>query len=298
MRSGLLRRFAGLAAAAGLALTAAIAAPKNPEPAIWTIAKPNGETITLFGSVHLLPDGQDWHTKALMDAYTNADVIVLETDLSVMQESSIQTYLAKHAMNDPGVTLSTLLTAEQKEIVTKAATAAGVSFGSMEGFRPWFAALQLSVAFALGQGFSPDQGVDQRIEADGKADGKAFDYFEAAREQLDLFIDIDEKDQIAFLVVGAQEIVEKPDELKRLVKAWAEGDVEAIDELMNAGYAEMPEIAEELLDARNGRWVKKILNFYMKDKNSYLIVVGAGHLAGSEGVPAKLREAGIEVDGP
>lgn len=286
------------ALAFGLAGSPAQAAPKKPEPAIWTIQKPNGATITLFGSVHLLPDGNSWRTKALGDSYARADVIVLETDLTVMEESATQAYLAAHALNEAGVTLSSLLTPEQKATVSKGATIAGLSLAAMESYRPWFAALQMTVAYAQSQGFKSDKGVDNMIEAEGKGDGKAFDYFESAREQLDVFIELPQRQQIDFLTIGAKELQDRPDEMTKLVKAWAEGDVEQIDTLMNQGLAETPEIAEALLDDRNGRWVKKILTFYMKDKNSYLIVVGAGHLAGSDGVPAKLREAGVDVEGP
>lgn len=307
MIRNLARRAAGLAAglmllsgaaAADSATSAFAALSAQREPAIWTIDKPNGTTITLFGSVHLLPDGDGWRTKALARAYDKADVIVLETDLATMQDPALQAYLAKHALNPPGVTLSTLLTPEQKDTVSKGAAAAGLSLAAMEGFRPWFAALQLSVAYAVSQGFSPEAGVDKRIESDGKADGKAFDYFEKAREQLDLFIELDEEAQIDFLVLGAEELLERPDELKTLIDAWQRGDVAGIDEMMNRGLADAPEVSKALLADRNARWAQKIQDFYMKDRNSYLIVVGAGHLAGEASVQAMLREAGIEVEGP
>lgn len=307
MMRGVVR--AGLALAAGLALSAgpALADPMSAalaalaaraEPAIWTIEKPNGATVTLFGSVHLLPDGESWRTKALARAYDKADVIVLETDLEAMQDAPMQAYLAKKALNPPGVTLSSLLSEDEEDKVAKAAALAGLSPSAMEGFRPWFAALQMSVAYALAQGYSPDRGVDKLIEAEGKADGKAFDYFEKPREQLDLFIDLEDEQQIDFLVQGAEEMIERPDEMKKLVEAWQTGDVEAIDELMNRGLAESPEVAKALLADRNARWAQKIEDFYMKDRNSYLIVVGAGHLAGETSVPALLRDAGIEVEGP
>lgn len=268
------------------------------EPAIWSIKKENGTTVTLFGSVHLLPDGDKWRTKALRAAYDKADVIVLETDLDQMQTSAMQAYLTEHALNKDGTTLSDLLTPDEKATVTKGAVRAGVGLASMEKFRPWFAALQLSVANAVAQGYSPDRGVDQQIADQGKADGKAFDYFESAREQLDLFIELPEKEQVAFLVLGAQELLDRPNELKTLVDAWLTGDVAAIDELMNRGLEDAPIVAKALMADRNARWVKKIQDFYLKDRNSYLIVVGAGHLAGGGGVPALLRDMGIEVEGP
>ncbi|MCC6920275.1 MAG: TraB/GumN family protein [Alphaproteobacteria bacterium] len=274
------------------------AAPRRGEPAIWTIEKPNGATITLFGSVHLLPDGEEWRTKALAAAYDKADVIVLETDLDQMQTNEMQAYLSKHALNDGDTTLSDLLSPEQKATVTKGAVKAGLGLSAMERFRPWFAALQLSVANAVAQGLSPDQGVDQQIAQQGKADDKAFDYFETAREQLDLFIELPEKEQVSFLVLGAAELIDRPDALKQLIDAWSTGNVAEIDDLMNRGLQDAPVVAKALLADRNARWARKIEDFYLKDRNSYLIVVGTGHLVGDAGVPELLRDAGVEVKGP
>jgi len=282
----------------GITVSDTPAAPEHSEPAIWTIEKENGATITLFGSIHLLPDGDEWRTKALKSAYDKADVIVLETDLAQMQTREIQAYLTEHALNEAGTTLSELLTPEEKATVTKGAVQAGLGLAAMESFRPWFAALQLSVANAMAHGYSPDRGVDQQIAEQGKADDKAFDYFESAREQLDLFIELPEEEQVAFLVLGARELIDRPDELKMMIGAWLRGDVEGIDDAMNRGLQDAPVVAKALLVDRNTRWVKKIRDFYLKDRNSYLIVVGAGHLAGDVGVPALLRDAGIEVAGP
>ena len=285
------------AAACALIVLTAASAPVR-EPAIWTVEKANGETITFFGSVHLLPEGEAWRTKSLAAAYAKADVIVMETDLEAVKTRDFQTYITDHATNPSGVTLTSLMTAEQKIIISKSAALAGLSLSQIERYRPWFAALQLSVMYAASQGFTPDQGVDMLIAQDGRRDDKAFDYFEGPREQLDLFIEMPEDEQIAFLLLGAREIIERPDELKRLIAAWMQGDVDAIDEFMNAGLEDAPNVATALLDARNDRWVKKIREFYLKDKNSYLIIVGAGHLAGDDSVQAKLRDLGIEVEGP
>jgi uncharacterized protein YbaP (TraB family) len=282
----------------GITVSETPAAPEVAQPAIWSIQKDNGATITLFGSVHLLPEGQEWRTKALKAAYDKADVIVLETDLTLMQTREMQAYLREHARNAAGTTLSDLLTPDEKATVTKGAAKAGVGLAAIEGFRPWFAALQLSIANAIAHGYSPDRGVDQQIAELGKADDKAFDYFESPREQLDLFIELPEKEQVSFLVVGARELLDRPDELKLLVSAWLRGDVAGIDEAMNRGLEDSPIVAKALLADRNARWVRKIRDFYLKDRNSYLIVVGTGHLVGEVGVPEMLRDAGVEVAGP
>lgn len=301
-----LKRHVAAAAFALAATTPAFAeAPAAPpvemkagNPAIWSIVKPGGGTVTMFGSVHLLPANQGWRTAAFEDALAKADVVVFEMPLESMNDADLQAYLAQNMMNPPGVTLSTLLTPEEKTEVEAAAKIVGAPFGALEPFRPWMAGLQLAVGFIMKQGFDPNAGVDKIVEAEAKAAGKALDYFETAREQLDIFITMTPDEEKAFLVVGATEMVKNPSQMSELLTSWASGDVAGIDKLMNAGLAATPALGKKLMEDRNAKWVAKITGSFMADTKNYLIVVGAGHLAGDLGVPAMLRAKGIEVAGP
>lgn len=299
-----LKRHLTAAAFALAAITPAIAEAPAPvqmvagNPAIWTLTKPNGGTITLFGSVHLLPTAQSWRTPAFTEAFTKADIVVFETAIEGMATPELQTYLAKNSMNPPGVTLSTLLNAEEKATVEKGATAVGIPFAAMEPYRPWLVAIQLGLGFVMKQGFDPNAGVDRAVEAEAKAAGKGLDYFETAMEQLDIFTTMPVDQEKAFLVIGAAEITNTPDSMTELLAAWASGDVASIDRLMNAGIEGMPELGKKLLEDRNAKWVDRITTTYMADSKNYLIVVGAGHLAGDKGVPNMLRDKGITIEGP
>lgn len=267
-------------------------------PAIWSIAKPGGGTITMFGSVHLLPTEKQWRTPEFEAALAGADVIVLELDQAEMQKPEIMTYLQTNAINPPGVTLTSLLTPDERKAVEAGAKAIGAALVQLDSFRPWFAALQMTVAFLMQQGMNPNAGVDQIVAAEGKAAGKAFAYFETAREQLDLFIKLPQQDQIAFLVQGAKDMVERPDEMKTMLAAWAKGDVATIDTIMNRALSLNPAMSKALLEDRNRNWANKIESEFMKDGKNYLIVGGAGHFAGPLSVQAMLRARGIEVSGP
>ena len=267
-------------------------------PAMWTIEKPGGGTVTLFGSIHLLPRGLDWRTPAFEAAFAKADVVVFEMPVAEMATTEMQTFLAQSMMNPPGVTLSTLLDAEEKKVVETAASSLGASFAMLEPLRPWMVGLQLTVGLAVKQGFDPNSGVDKTVEAEAMAAGKTTAYFETAREQLELFTSMSSEEEIAFLVIGAREMIDNPDQLNEMIAAWAAGDTAAMDALMNEGLEGMPELGKRLLDDRNARWVEKITSAWMTDAKSYLIVVGAGPLAGEKGVPALLRARGIEVKGP
>jgi hypothetical protein len=60
---------------------------------------------------------------------------------------------------------------------------------------------------------------------------------------------------------------------------------------------ESPEEHKTILDDRNRNWIPKIEKM-LTEKRVFLITVGAGHLAGPNGVPNLLRQAGYKVDGP
>lgn len=273
-------------------------ARKAGTPAIWRIAKPNGGTITLFGSVHLLPLGLDWHTPALNAALESAEAVVFETPLDGMDTPQAMSYLQSQMMNPPGVTLSSLLQPADKARVQQAAAAVGVPFSSLEAMRPWFVGLQLGVLFVVNQGFDPNSGVDKKVEAEAKAKGKRLDHFETTEEQLGIFTKMTPAQELGFLVSSASDILDNPDELSEMVDAWYAGDVAALDRLMNASLEAYPGLAKLILYDRNARWVEKIASTYMADSDDYLVVVGTAHLAGKEGVPELLRARGITVEGP
>src|SRR5664279_1918013 len=53
---------------------------KTAQPALWKIV--NGKsTVYLLGSIHILPLNFSWHTEALDQAMSTADVFVFETNL-------------------------------------------------------------------------------------------------------------------------------------------------------------------------------------------------------------------------
>ena len=88
-----------------------------------------------------------------------------------------------------------------------------------------------------------------------------------------------------------------PAGIQPMVKAWGTGDQAKLDKLINGDLDEFPEARKLLLDDRNQRWVPQI-EAMLKEKHVFFITVGAGHLTGPQGVPALLRKAGYNVDGP
>jgi uncharacterized protein YbaP (TraB family) len=268
---------------------------KKEGPALWTIEKSKGH-IWFFGSVHVLPPGQDWRTPELEAAMKAADVVVLEIPFDEARSIIMQGYVLSQAISLSQPALSTQGTEEEQAALAKAARAAGLEPYQLDKMRPWFASISLTMSLLTKAGFDPNNGVDQHIDEEAKRLGKERQYFESAREQIDFFITLPEDVQMQMLRDTVTEINENPEMVDKLIEAWRNSDLENLGELTNDSYTS-PELEKVLITDRNVRWVKRI-DEWLDDDKSYLIVVGAGHLAGDDSVVALLRDRGVEVDGP
>ena len=82
--------------------------------------------------------------------------------------------------------------------------------------------------------------------------------------------------------------------VRRLVDAWKDGDVGLLDQLLNQDKRSDPTTHDVLFSKRNSKWMPEIERFAHESGN-YLIIVGAGHLVGDDGVVAQLKRAGYSV---
>ncbi len=84
-------------------------------------------------------------------------------------------------------------------------------------------------------------------------------------------------------------------DINLLIDAWRHGDVDFLDKTMLAEMRKYPELYKTLVVDRNKAWVKKIKSL-TTEADDYLIVVGALHLVGEDGVPALLSQIGISAN--
>ena len=82
--------------------------------------------------------------------------------------------------------------------------------------------------------------------------------------------------------------------MDQLIDAWRHGDTAHLETNMLAELAKHEELNKLLVTDRNLRWVEQIEGF-LDDDEDYLIVVGALHLVGQNGVPEQLKRMGYDV---
>tara|TARA_R100000935_G_scaffold19064_1_gene36690 strand:+ start:1233 stop:2198 length:966 start_codon:yes stop_codon:yes gene_type:complete len=268
------------------------------EPALWTLSDED-TTLYIFGTVHLLRPDLDWRSDEMDSAFAEADTIVFEADVtSQAAASEMMKFISSEGMLEGGQQLSSLLSELERAELQKALDHVGLPLGAIEPFRPWWAAVNLSVLQIKKEGFDPNSGVETVLGAEARAAGKSFAYLETIDEQLGRLANMPTDVQVDFLVSSAESIEEGGDVLDTLVSEWVDGDVHGIGLLMsNPDMMGSDEVYEALLKSRNAVWVGKI-EAMLDEPGTRLIAVGAGHLAGQDSVIEMLEAKGYEVEGP
>ena len=274
------------------------ASPALAKPPVWIAHGPkDGATVVLFGSVHILPGRLDWEPEVLKDALKDADELWFEVPLDDADRLESSRMVLARGMLPEGQSLSALLPDDAAR-AKLAAVAANLNIpaAQLDRLRPWLAELTLAQAAYAKDGATADQGVERRLaEAAPQAQRRAF---ETAGQRIRMFADAPLPVQVASLMDSVREIRDDPGIYRRLMRAWMDGDLKAIDrEGVQPLLKTSPVLFRILLTERNAAWRQTLLE-RLKGKGKVVVVVGVGHLIGPGGVPQLLRNSGVRVDGP
>ncbi|UPT62797.1 MAG: TraB/GumN family protein [Hyphomonadaceae bacterium JAD_PAG50586_4] len=290
--------FTALLAVSAWALAACSPAPApQGEPALWRIADADSE-IWLFGTVHMLPPDLRWRGERVNAAFASADEFMTETDTSADANSAFPTLAARYGLLPPNQNLSALLPPADRASLAETVRELGLDAAQIERMRPWFAALQLSYAYAMREGHSVDAGVETVLAAAARRSGKRLSFFETPEEQIRILADLPPADQAHFLAVTLRQIADKDGALAESDEAWARGDIEALDTALAPQWEEAgPVLHEAVILRRNRAWADEVAT-RLDGSGRIFIAVGAAHLVGDDSVVDLLRARGIEVEGP
>jgi hypothetical protein len=303
--AGTIRAFLKALALAGLLLSAqAFAADAPPilakiaaHPALWTVHGPKG-TVYLFGSIHILPPNMIWNTPQIDAAMKASDVFVFEIPMDDTTKDETVNFIRDNGFLPPKTTLPSLLGKQAQKNYAAVLALTHVSPRTLADKRPWLAALVLDVSYMTQRHLSPDSGVDRKVYAEALAQGgKTFRALETPEQQFHLMMPANRKLEVAEFDSSLTEILHDRGSTGELIDAWADGDTKRLARLAHAGFEGHPDVEKALFADRNKNWVGQIARM-LDEPHTFFITVGAGHLAGSKGVPALLRKKGFQVEGP
>jgi uncharacterized protein YbaP (TraB family) len=295
------RKFALLTAAAiafgaiapASAQSPAPAAPlPDADPAIWVVKDPD-TTIYLFGTFHALDGKHAWFNDEVKSAFDKSGELVLEIP-PMEDKAALQPIIMKYAFDASGKPLSEKLSPAAKEKYTKALAAIGAPPTAFDKFRPFFAALTLVTLNAQKLGFTGENGAEAVLTKLAKEEKKPIDALETVDFQMQLFVNMPEKEQIDMLEHTLDQLDEVATVFKEMNTHWSKGDSEGMAKLMNEMDAQSPAFYKRLITDRNANWAEWI-DQRLDKPGTVFVGVGAGHLGGKDSVQGFLAKRGIET---
>jgi uncharacterized protein YbaP (TraB family) len=280
--------------AAALTCPAAEIAPSGGKDFLWKVYAP-GATGNLLGSVHVLDSTAYRSDGDFERAFQEAQIVVFETDLDQLDSEKVQQSLLARGSYPDGETLRQNVPKEVYSRVEEAARELGLPPEGFNRFRPWFCALTLANVELAKLGFKPEKGVDRYFYEKARSSGKKIIGLETPADQVDLFAGMPPETQEKFLVQSLQDLKNARSQLKEIIAAWEAGDSGKVESLLLRGLREDPAIYRRLVVKRNLEWMKPLENLLAGDK-SFLVVVGAAHFVGRDGLVSLLRGRGFKVE--
>lgn len=264
------------------------------DSAIWRVSK-GTDQVLIGGTVHLLPPAQYPLPAEFDAAFQRSDVLVLETDLAPMQDPARAAVLQQQLLYPAGTRLSSKLSDKTRGQLLDILQRHRLTLPQIDQFKPGMLVTQLTL-LELQQHQFTSPGVDQHYLTLAQQQKKTLIYLEPIEFQLNLLASLGEGREDVFLQHALADVSDTADMMGKALSAWRSGDLTAVEQLVLAPVkAADAQTYQQMFVARNQAWLPQIQALF-GNKEQELVLVGLGHLAGTEGVLALLQQAGYRVE--
>ena len=261
---------------------------------LWQLQSGKGN-IYILGSIHFLKRENYPLNPTIEKAFDSTKKLVLEIDLKSADSGTVQRLTLEKGLHRDGKTLQENISAETYSLAAKRAQELGIDIGALSPLKPWVVALTMTSLQLQRLGFDPNSGVDRYLAGRATKAGKPMAGLETAAFQIGLMDQLSASDQESMLRHSLKEMDLLDKGLDQIVRSWAAGDVPALEDLLLNAMREYPAVHQKIIVDRNRRWLPEIERM-IEQGESTLVVVGAAHLVGKEGVIELLKARGYTLE--
>jgi len=268
-----------------------------PVPLLWKVTGPGDSRLHLLGSFHLLR-AQDYPLAADVDqAFAASKRVVFELSPQDMQSPQLTQKMLQAAVRTDGTELKRDLDPATWSKLQAYATANNLPLAQLQGMKPWFVGLTITLGQFTKMGLDPNLGLDRHFMQRAAAAGKPTSGLEDIDTQVGVLSGMSAAEQQQ-MVAEALDQADKADaEGRKLHDAWRRGDDKLLWTSMAAQMrGQYPQLYKRINTDRNDAWVPKLQQYLQAGQGGTLVVVGTLHLLGDDGVVDKLKAKGFTVE--
>jgi uncharacterized protein YbaP (TraB family) len=262
---------------------------------LWKIQSKRN-TVYVLGSLHYCKKEIYPISEKIEKAFRQSEILVVEADVTDIKRMDIGK-LIERAFYPENDTLEKHVSPKIYEWVVKETVGLGIPVELLNRQKPWFLAMTLVALESLKLGFDPNLGIDKYFLSKAEG-GKEILELESLDYQINLLSGFSDQEQELFLLYTLKDLKILEQDLGKLTQAWSSGDTKVMESILTRSVSEdrrLSSVFEKVIYERNRKMASRIED-YLKTKETYFVIVGAGHLVGSRGIIEVLKDKGFLVE--
>jgi len=272
----------------------------TPPGFLWQV-NINGSQFSLAGSIHSGKKDQYPLPKAYLNAYKQADYVILELkdDFETLEEM-IFSYAAKDSLKEDQY-LDNYLSQESKDILAllfKGKEEMLLCYYRHEG---WLLNMTIIGKKSKLIGYDPEFAIDKYFHELATNDQKTILGLEQIETQLRLFeFHVPLENQVQIIEAALERAEAQARTEQGFFDAYYCQDTEAFRKafltIMNLDNPQIKTMYESVLVNRNKAWVKKLIELSETRPGNYFMLVGSGHYFGPNNILELLKSKGYTIE--
>ncbi len=259
---------------------------------MWKVTSPT-TTVYLVGSVHVatpelypLPD-------AMESTFAASKVLVVEVNVKNIDSANSDKLTQEMGVYGEGDSLSKHISKPTSAALDDFCNKHGVPRETLEGLKPWLAALTSAVIAFQQAGEDFHLGVDEHF-LNEVSPAQRIDELETADFQISIFSSSSAQEQEQFLASSLKDVNTVKEWTQNVLAAYVAGDDGKLRTMLETQF-EPRAFYKRLIEDRNVRMAERVED-YLKGKEQCFVVVGSGHLIGDKGVVKLLQDKKYKVE--
>jgi uncharacterized protein YbaP (TraB family) len=260
---------------------------------VWKISK-DDNYLFLGGSIHILRPDDFPLPRSFDRAFSKSVLLVLEADIEQMADETVAEYMMSRMYLPEGKTLQSILEPDTYDLLEAECLEYGFPIEAVSNLKPSMVMTVLSVFQMQKFGFV-EQGVDTFYLNQARKENKPVRFLESVELQIDMLVSMGEGYENEYVLYSLEDFSTTDNSLAELVAEWKAGDASLTKATLTSMREEWPEIYKSMVLDRNAAWMPQIEDF-LSSGATPLIIVGAAHLHGPDGLLTQLANSGCTVE--